>query len=117
VVVELQMTTKLNFWRYLPPQAHGHMLVFFLITPVGKFHCLPPDESPRLRQVWRRGPALQGKKIVTYEEGGSNGFHGADALSAVFFLLLVLTALTGTPLEAWILPVGGIESQALCVSR
>jgi hypothetical protein len=110
------MTTKLNFWRYLPPQAHGHTLVFFLITPVGGFHWLPLDESPRPRQVWRRGPGLQGKKIVTYEEGGSNGFHGADALSAVA-LLLVSTASTGTPLEAWILPVGGTESQALCVSR
>lgn len=115
VVVELQMTTKLNYWRYLPPQAHGHTLVFMLITPVGGFHWVPLDESPRPIQVWKRGPALQGKKIVTYEEGGSNGFGGAKALSAVA-LLLVSTASTGTPLEAWILQVGG-ESQALCVSN
>lgn len=58
VVVELQMTTKLNFWRYLPPQAHGHTLVFMLITPVGGFHWVPLDESPRPIQVWKRGPAL-----------------------------------------------------------
>lgn len=115
VVVELQMTTKLNFWRYLPPQAHGHTLAFMLITPVGGFHWVPLDESPRPIQVWKRGPALQGKKIVTYEEGGSNGFRGAEALSVVA-LLLVSTASTGTPLEAWILQVGG-ESQALCVSE
>lgn len=37
VIVELQMTTKLNFWRWLPPVADGHNLVFLLITPIGKF--------------------------------------------------------------------------------
>ncbi len=36
VIVELQMTTKLNFWRWLPPIADGHNLVFLLITPIGK---------------------------------------------------------------------------------
>ena len=36
VVVELQMKTKLNFWRYLPPEAHGSELAFVLITPIGK---------------------------------------------------------------------------------
>lgn len=114
VVVELQMTTKLNFWRYLPPQAHGHTLVFMLITPVGGFHWMPLDESPRPRQVWKRGPDLQGKKIVTYEEGGSNGLFGPDARSTVA-LLLVSTASTGTPMEAWLMPVCG-DSRAICVS-
>lgn len=114
VVVELQMTTKLNFWRYLPPQAHGHTLVFMLITPVGGFHWMPLDESPRPRQVWKRGPDLQGKKIVAYEEGGSNGLSGPDARSTVA-LLLVSTASSGTPLEAWLMPVCG-DSRSLCVN-
>jgi len=114
VVVELQMTTKLNYWRYLPPQAHGHTLVFMLITPVGGFHWMPLDESPRPRQVWKRGPDLQGKKIVAYEEGGSNGMSGPDARSTVA-LLLVSTASSGTPLEAWLMPVCG-DSRSLCVS-
>lgn len=114
VVVELQMTTKLNYWRYLPPQAHGHTLVFTLITPVGGFHWMPLDESPRPRQVWKRGPDLQGKKIVAYEEGGSNGKPGADARSTVA-LLLVSTASSGTPLEAWLMPVCG-DSRPVCVS-
>lgn len=114
VVVELQMTTKLNYWRYLPPQAHGHTLLFMLVTPVGGFHWMPLDESPRPRQVWKRGPGLQGKKIVAYEEGGSNGLGGSDARSTVA-LLLVSTASSGTPLEAWLMPVCG-DSRALCVS-
>uniref|UniRef100_A0A7S4S381 Uncharacterized protein n=1 Tax=Ditylum brightwellii TaxID=49249 RepID=A0A7S4S381_9STRA len=59
VVVELQMTTKLNFWRYLPPAAHGNTLVFMLITPVGGFHWMPLNESPRPQQAWKRGPELQ----------------------------------------------------------
>ena len=114
VVVELQMTTKLNYWRYLPPQAHGHTLVFMLITPVGGFHWMPLDESPRPRQVWKRGPDLQGKKIVAYEEGGSNGMSGPDARSTVA-LLLVSTASSGTPLEAFLMPVCG-DSRSLLVS-
>ena len=59
VVVELQMTTKLNFWRYLPPTAHANNLVFLLITPIGGFHWLPITESPRPRQIWKRGADLQ----------------------------------------------------------
>lgn len=59
VVVELQMTTKLNYWRFLPPEAGEDTLCFMLITPVGGFHWMPLDESPRPRQVWRRGPELQ----------------------------------------------------------
>jgi hypothetical protein len=64
VVVELQMTTKLNFWRYLPPQVHGHTLVFMLITPVGGFHWMPLDDSPRPRQVWKRGKDLQVRRSI-----------------------------------------------------
>eukprot|EP00548_Thalassiothrix_antarctica_P010032 CAMPEP_0194158238 /NCGR_PEP_ID=MMETSP0152-20130528/75267_1 /TAXON_ID=1049557 /ORGANISM="Thalassiothrix antarctica, Strain L6-D1" /LENGTH=1319 /DNA_ID=CAMNT_0038867331 /DNA_START=220 /DNA_END=4179 /DNA_ORIENTATION=- len=114
VVVELQMTTKLNYWRYLPPQANGHTLVFMLITPVGGFHWMPLDESPRPRQVWKRGPDLQGKKIVAYEEGGNNGKKGSDARS-MLALILVSQASSGTPLEAWLMPICG-DSLAVCVS-
>jgi hypothetical protein len=59
VVVELQMTTKLNYWRFLPPEAGEDTLCFMLVTPVGGFHWMPLDESPRPRQVWKRGPELQ----------------------------------------------------------
>ena len=59
VVVELQMTMKLNFWRFLPPEAHGFKLTFMLITPIGGFHWCALDESPRPIQVWKRGSALQ----------------------------------------------------------
>ncbi len=59
VVVELQIATKLNFWRYLPPVAHGGNLVFFLLTPLGGFHWLPLSDSPSPRQVWKRGTELQ----------------------------------------------------------
>lgn len=113
VVVELQMTTKLNFWRYLPPQAHGHSLVFVLITPVGGFHWTPLDDSPRPMQVFQRGPDLQGKKIIAYEEGGSNGLTGGSARSTVALLLASVS--TSTPVEAWVMPVCG-ASHALCVS-
>ena len=59
VVVELQMTTKLNYWRFLPPEAGEDTLCFMLVTPVGGFHWMPLDESPRPRQVWKRGGELQ----------------------------------------------------------
>jgi hypothetical protein len=106
VVVELQMTTKLNYWRFLPPEAHGNELVFMLITPVGGFHWSPLDESPRPRQVWKRGSGLQSKKIVSYEEGGCNGGTGSDMRSTLA-LLMVSTANSGAPVEAWCLPVNG----------
>jgi len=112
VVVELQMTTKLNFWRFLPPEAGEDTLCFMLVTPVGGFHWMPLDESPRPRQVWNRGPELQGKKIVCYEEGGTNGLDAPDMLSKVGMLLVTNTA-TGGFLEAWIVPICG-DSQALC---
>lgn len=114
VVVELQMTTKLNFWRYLPPVSHGMTLIYLLITPVGGFHWMPLSETPRPRQAWKRGPELQGKKIISYEEGGHNGETGSDSRSRVA-LLMVSTATVGAPVEAWCLPMFG-NSRALCIS-
>jgi hypothetical protein len=115
VVVELQMTTKLNYWRFLPPEAGEDTLCFMLVTPVGGFHWMPLDESPRPRQVWKRGPELQGKKIVCYEEGGSNGLDGVDMLSQVG-MLLVTNGANGGRLEAWLVPICG-DSQAVCASE
>ena len=118
IVVELQMTTKLNYWRFLPPEASEDTLCFMLITPVGGFHWMPLDESPRPRQVWKRGPELQGKKIVNYEEGGANGFDGHDMLSKVGLLLATGSVETvgGGSLEAWLVPICG-DSQAICASQ
>lgn len=114
VVVELQMTTKLNFWRYLPPEAAENTLCFMLVTPVGGFHWMPLEESPRPHQVWKRGPDLQGKKVVSYEEGGSNGLEGSEIRSRVG--LVMVTRATGQGfLEAWIIPIAG-DSQAKQVS-
>ena len=115
VVVELQMTTKLNYWRFLPPEAGEDTLCFMLVTPVGGFHWMPLDESPRPRQVWKREPELQSKKIVCYEEGGTNGLDGPDMLSKVG-MLLVTNAATGGRLEAWLVPICG-DSQAVCASE
>lgn len=112
--VELQMTTKLNYWRFLPPQAHGDTLVFLLITPVGGFHWVPLEDSPRPKQIWRRGRDLQGKKILSYEEGGSNGLLGSESRST---MALVLASAKGShdPVEAWCLSVeGGLKP--LCIS-
>jgi len=69
VVAQLQMTTKLNFWRFLPPVSHGDTLVFLLITPVGGFHWMPLDDSPSPRQAWKIAPELQVINIIAYEEG------------------------------------------------
>jgi len=117
IVVELQMTTKLNYWRFLPPEAGEDTLCFMLITPVGGFHWMPLDESPRPRQVWKRGPELQGKKIVFYEEGGTNGFNGPDMLSKVGLLLVTDSSdvADGGSLEAWLVPVCG-DSQVISAS-
>ena len=117
IVVELQMTTKLNYWRFLPPEAGEDTLCFMLITPVGGFHWMPLDESPRPRQVWKRGPELQGKKIVSYEEGGTNGYEGQDMLSKVGLVLVTDSAdmVGGGSLEAWLVPVCG-DSQVVCAS-
>jgi hypothetical protein len=115
VVVELQMTTKLNFWRFLPPEACENTLCFMLVTPVGGFHWMPLDESPRPHQVWKRGPDLQGKKVVTYEEGGSNGLDGPDILSRVGLVMVTKASSGGGSLEAWIVPISG-DSNAVQVS-
>jgi hypothetical protein len=114
VVVELQMTTKLNFWRFLPPEAAERTLCFMLVTPVGGFHWMPLEESPRPHQVWKRGAELQGKKVVNYEEGGSNGLEGPDILSRVG-LVMVSQASGGRTLEAWLVPIEG-DSQACQIS-
>ena len=115
VVVELQMTTKLNFWRFLPPEACENTLCFLLITPVGGFHWMPLDESPRPFQVWKRGPDLQGKKIVGYEEGGFNGMDGPDMRSAAGLIMVTNPYIDGS-LEAWVVPIAG-DSQADLVSN
>lgn len=114
VVVELQMTTKLNFWRYLPPEAADNTLCFMLVTPVGGFHWKPLEESPRPHQVWKRGPELRGKKVVSYEEGGSNGLDGAGISSRVGFVTVTRSS-GGGSLEGWLLPISG-DSQAQQVS-
>jgi hypothetical protein len=114
VVVELQMTTKLNFWRYLPPEAASSTLCFMLITPVGGFHWMPLEEIPRPHQVWKRGKELQGKKIITYEEGGSNGLDGPDILSRVGLVMATPTSGTGG-LEGWLVPILG-DSHAQRIS-
>jgi hypothetical protein len=110
VVVELQMTTKLNFWRYLPPEAAENSLCYMLVTPVGGFHWKPLEESPRPHQVWKRGPELQGKKVVNYEEGGSNGSENDDVRSRVGFITVTRSS-GGGSLEGWLLPILG-DSQA-----
>jgi hypothetical protein len=106
VVVELQMTTKLNYWRYLPPEAAGSTLCFLLVTPVGGFHWLPLEESPRPIQIWKRGPELHGKKVLSYEEGGSNGLDGADILSRAG-LALVTHSSHENRVEAFLMPIAG----------
>jgi hypothetical protein len=114
VVVELQMATKLNFWRYLPYEAASNTLCFMLVTPVGGFHWLPLDDSPRPQQVWKRGKELQGTKIVSYEEGGSNGLDGQAILSRVG-LVMATRGSSDVTLEAWILPIVG-DSKPVLVS-
>lgn len=114
VVVELQMTTKLNFWRFMVPEAAGNTLCFMLVTPVGGFHWMPLEESPRPHQVWKRGAELQGKKVVSYEEGGSNGLDDAEILSRVG-LVMATRSSGANSLEGWLVPISG-DSQAQQVS-
>ena len=114
VVVELQMTTKLNFWRYLPPEAAENTLCFMLVTPVGGFHWMPLEDSPRPHQVWKRGPDLQGKKVVSYEEGGSNGLDESDICSKLGLVMVTKESGEGS-LESWIIPING-DSHAVQVS-
>lgn len=58
--------------------------------------------------------ACQGKKIISYEEGGSNGKDGPDALSRAA-LLLAASSSSPLGLQAWIVPVCG-DSRALLAS-
>lgn len=109
------MTTKLNYWRYLPPQAHSNTLLFLLVTPMGGFHWMPLEDSPRPKQIWRRGRDLQGKKIVCYEEGGSNGLLGSECKSTIA-LALASSPSPDNLIEAWCLSVGG-GMRPLCVSE
>ena len=46
-----QMTTKLNFWRCLPPEAHGSDVTFMLVTPAGGFHWMPLEKDSRPRRM------------------------------------------------------------------
>jgi hypothetical protein len=87
----------------------------FVSTAVGGFHWQALDESPRPRQVWKRGPELQSKKIVSYEEGGTNGMDGPDIISRVG-MILVTNSAAGGRLEAWVVPICG-DSQAVCASE
>jgi len=113
VVIELQMKTKLNFWRYLPPEAHGGELAFVLITPIGGFYWKPLEDPPRPRQVWKRSAELESKKVITYEEGGSNGQLGADARSTVALLLVSSPVSSDANVEAYCISTDGESSQLL----
>ena len=110
------MKTKLNFWRYLPREAHGSDLAFVLITPIGGFHWKPLDQSPRPSQVWKRGPELEAKKILTYEEGGSNGLTGANARSTVALVIASSATPRSTTVEAYCIAMYS-GSGLLCLSN
>lgn len=57
----------------------------------------------------------KGKKIVSYEEGGTNGLFGAEMMSSVG--LICVTDANGTgSLEAWIVPICG-DSGAVMASE
>ncbi|KAL3788523.1 hypothetical protein HJC23_006561 [Cyclotella cryptica] len=113
VVVELQMKTKLNFWRYLPPEADDDVLTFMLITPIGGFHWKPLDDSPRPRQVWKRGPELESKKILSYEEGGGCGRD--KSVRSTVALILASEATSEAAVEAYCISMDN-ESCRLCIS-
>lgn len=115
VVIELQMKTKLNFWRYLPPEAHGGSLVFVLITPIGGFHWKPLDLSPRPFQVWKRGQELESKKILSYEEGGSNGLIGVNARSTVALVIASSASPRSASVEAYCIAM--YSDSLLCISN
>ena len=118
VLVELQMKTKLNFWRYLPPEAHGSDLVFVLITPIGGFHWKPLDKMPRPCQVWKRGPELESKKILTYEEGGSNGLTGTNVRSTVALVTVSSATPESMSMEAYCIAMySGSSTSCLCISN
>lgn len=56
----------------------------------------------------------KGKKILSYEEGGSNGLGGEDQFSSVA-LILSCTTTGKDPIEAWCMPLGS-EDEPLCLS-
>jgi hypothetical protein len=56
----------------------------------------------------------KGKKIVSYEEGGSNGLDGDEHLSTAA-LVLTCTSASSDPVEAWCIPVH-TQSKPLCIS-
>lgn len=114
VVVELQMKTKLNFWRYLPPEADGGVLTFMLVTPVGGFHWKPLDDSPRPRLVWKRGSELDSKKILAYEEGGSCGQDQPQRSNVA--LILASEGTSDADVEAYCISMEN-ESYRTCVSQ
>jgi hypothetical protein len=64
--------------------------------------------------VWKRGKELQSTKIISYEEGGSNGLDGQAILSRVG-LVLTTRGSSGANLEAWITPIAG-DSEPVLVS-
>lgn len=100
---------------------------------------MPLDDSPRPRQVWKRGSdlqvreallrtavgiqvqrltivisviSLQGKKIVSYEEGGTNGLAGPEMISKIGLICATDSNGTGT-LEAWMVPICGDSGAVL----
>lgn len=73
------------------------------MTTAGGFHWKPLDENPQPIMIWKRGPELQGKKVLLYEEGGTNGH---DILGGIKSRLgLVLATQQGLALEAWLVSV------------
>jgi len=126
IIANQNMTTKLNFWRYLPPLAHGNKLVFMLVTPMGGFHWMPLEDDSRPRRIWKRGTELLDKKFLAYEEGGSNGFPGHQSRSTVALLLVTPKTKEGTTnksspsssssvaVEAWCLHLGSSNTSPLC---
>ena len=76
---------------------------------------MPLEESPKPKQIWRRGRDLQGKKIISYEEGGSNGLLESESRSTIALVLTSSASTSGDPVEAWCLSVGG-GLTPLCVS-
>jgi len=61
------------------------------------------------------GAHEKGKKIVSYEEGGTNGLTGPNMISKAGLICVTDSNGTGT-LEAWIVPVCG-DSGAVLASR
>ena len=114
IIVELQMKTKLNFWRCLPEETHCKTLVFALITPIGGFHWMPLEDPTRPKLIWRRGDKLEGRKIISYEEGGSNGSLGSHA-KPLTALLLVSSVSQKSPIEVWCVPLAE-HANSMCIS-